>query len=92
MLARSRIPSLRTPRRLCTGLANTVRTPLEKDIRWPGWEVVIGIEVHAQIKSREKLFSREFTHPGQLTQLTVVTLRCMDARPREYAKLLCLSL
>lgn len=25
--------------------------------RWPGWQVVIGIEVHAQIKSRAKLFS-----------------------------------
>ncbi|KZV76023.1 Glutamyl-tRNA amidotransferase B subunit [Peniophora sp. CONT] len=24
---------------------------------WPGWEVVIGIEVHAQIRSRHKLFS-----------------------------------
>lgn len=27
------------------------------DKRWPDWEVVIGIEVHAQIKSRRKLFS-----------------------------------
>ncbi|KDQ08250.1 hypothetical protein BOTBODRAFT_59456 [Botryobasidium botryosum FD-172 SS1] len=27
------------------------------DTRWPGWQPVIGIEVHAQIKSREKLFS-----------------------------------
>ncbi|KAJ7070007.1 Glutamyl-tRNA amidotransferase subunit B, mitochondrial [Mycena amicta] len=27
------------------------------DQRWPGWEVVIGIETHAQIKSRQKLFS-----------------------------------
>lgn len=25
--------------------------------KWPGWEVVIGVEVHAQIKSRRKLFS-----------------------------------
>lgn len=29
-----------------------------QDNRWPGWQVVIGIETHAQIKSREKLFSR----------------------------------
>lgn len=29
-----------------------------QDSRWPGWQVVIGIETHAQIKSREKLFSR----------------------------------
>jgi len=28
-----------------------------EDKRWPGWEVVVGIEVHAQIKSRRKLFS-----------------------------------
>lgn len=27
------------------------------DKRWPGWEVVVGIEVHAQIKSHRKLFS-----------------------------------
>lgn len=27
------------------------------DYRWPGWQVVVGIEVHAQIKSRKKLFS-----------------------------------
>lgn len=27
------------------------------DARWPGWQAVIGIEVHAQIKSRTKLFS-----------------------------------
>ncbi len=26
--------------------------------RWPGWQVIIGIETHAQINSREKLFSR----------------------------------
>lgn len=28
-----------------------------EDPRWPGWQVVIGIETHAQIKSRQKLFS-----------------------------------
>lgn len=31
----------------------------KEDSRWPGWEVVVGIEVHAQIKSRRKLFSGE---------------------------------
>lgn len=31
------------------------------DSRWPGWGVVIGIEVHAQIKSRAKLFSNSWT-------------------------------
>ncbi|RPD66881.1 Glutamyl-tRNA amidotransferase B subunit [Lentinus tigrinus ALCF2SS1-7] len=36
--------------------AHAVRAPLE-DARWPGWELVVGIEVHAQIKSRRKLFS-----------------------------------
>ncbi|KAF8592765.1 Glutamyl-tRNA amidotransferase B subunit [Ramaria rubella] len=29
--------------------------------RWPGWDIVIGIEVHAQIKSRRKLFSESPT-------------------------------
>ncbi|KIJ37474.1 hypothetical protein M422DRAFT_177988 [Sphaerobolus stellatus SS14] len=29
--------------------------------RWPGWEVVIGVEVHAQIKVRRKLFSESLT-------------------------------
>ncbi|KIP04894.1 hypothetical protein PHLGIDRAFT_108957, partial [Phlebiopsis gigantea 11061_1 CR5-6] len=31
--------------------------PLVPDSRWPGYGVVVGIEVHAQIKSRQKLFS-----------------------------------
>ncbi|KAH7916227.1 GatB/GatE catalytic domain-containing protein [Hygrophoropsis aurantiaca] len=36
-----------------------------QDKRWPGWEVVVGIEVHAQIKSRKKLFSDALTsRPG----------------------------
>lgn len=35
-----------------------LRAPIP-DKRWPGWAVVVGIEVHAQIKSREKLFSSE---------------------------------
>ncbi|KAF9226883.1 Glutamyl-tRNA amidotransferase B subunit [Gyrodon lividus] len=37
-----------------------------EDKRWPGWEVVVGIEVHAQIKSRRKLFSDTRTsRPGE---------------------------
>ncbi|KAL4081424.1 GatB/GatE catalytic domain-containing protein [Scleroderma yunnanense] len=32
-----------------------------EDKRWPGWEVVVGIEAHAQIKSRRKLFSNAWT-------------------------------
>lgn len=31
--------------------------PYNEDSRWPGWQVVVGIETHAQIKSRRKLFS-----------------------------------
>ncbi|KAF7346137.1 Glutamyl-tRNA(Gln) amidotransferase subunit B, mitochondrial [Mycena sanguinolenta] len=31
------------------------------DQRWPGWQVIIGIETHAQIKSRQKLFSDSLT-------------------------------
>ena len=29
----------------------------KEDPRWPGWQVIVGIETHAQIKSRRKLFS-----------------------------------
>ncbi|KAG2141552.1 GatB/GatE catalytic domain-containing protein [Suillus cothurnatus] len=44
------------------------------DKRWPGWQVVIGIEVHAQIKSRRKLFSESFTsRPGETPNTTVST-------------------
>ncbi|KAM6496151.1 Glutamyl-tRNA amidotransferase subunit B, mitochondrial [Amanita muscaria] len=32
----------------------------KEDIRWPGWQVIIGIETHAQIKVRQKLFSNAF--------------------------------
>ncbi|KAJ7758564.1 Glutamyl-tRNA amidotransferase subunit B, mitochondrial [Mycena maculata] len=31
------------------------------DKRWPGWQVIIGIETHAQIRSPEKLFSSSLT-------------------------------
>ncbi|CAL1700292.1 unnamed protein product [Somion occarium] len=34
---------------------------VKEDPRWPGWNVVVGIEVHAQIKSRQKLFSHALT-------------------------------
>ncbi|KAI0331302.1 Glutamyl-tRNA amidotransferase B subunit [Cubamyces sp. BRFM 1775] len=37
---------------------HTARTHKE-DTRWPGWQLVVGIEVHAQIKSKRKLFSGE---------------------------------
>ena len=48
-------------RRLCAhGIAlrrfHDVRT-YKEDKRWLGWQVVVGIETHAQIKSRRKLFS-----------------------------------
>ncbi|KAI0268154.1 Glutamyl-tRNA amidotransferase B subunit [Gloeopeniophorella convolvens] len=61
MFVRSRTPSSWNSRRLySTGLTNAVRTS-EQDSRWPGWQVVIGLEVHAQIKSREKLFSQTWS-------------------------------
>lgn len=50
------------------------------DQRWPSWEVVIGIEVHAQIKSRAKLFS------GQLV------IRAISARLFLLAETTCLAL
>ena len=57
MLAHGRTRLL-TRRTLLTRNAHTVREH-KADTRWPGWEVVVGIEVHAQIKSRRKLFSGE---------------------------------
>ncbi|KAF8806231.1 Glutamyl-tRNA amidotransferase subunit B, mitochondrial [Phlegmacium glaucopus] len=48
-------------RRLWVRTANSRRfhdfRPYNEDSRWPGWQVVVGIETHAQIKSRRKLFS-----------------------------------
>jgi hypothetical protein len=48
-------------RRLCVCTVNSRRfhdfRPYNEDSRWPGWQVVIGIETHAQIRSRRKLFS-----------------------------------
>ncbi|KAI0005114.1 Glutamyl-tRNA amidotransferase B subunit [Russula compacta] len=62
MALRSRTSSLRSLRRLY-GTTNAIK--LEKDDRWSGWQVIIGIEVHAQIKSRKKLFSQTWTpEPG----------------------------
>lgn len=40
-----------------TGLQRRLSSIKAFDSRWPGWQIVIGIEVHAQIKSRLKLFS-----------------------------------
>ncbi|KAF9462046.1 Glutamyl-tRNA-Gln amidotransferase B subunit [Collybia nuda] len=46
---------------LCTRrLFHDIRA-YKADKRWPGWQVVIGIETHAQIKSRHKLFSDSLT-------------------------------
>ncbi|KAF8638583.1 hypothetical protein AX17_002125 [Amanita inopinata Kibby_2008] len=43
------------------------------DDRWPGWQVVIGIETHAQIKSRQKLFSNAFNSDlGEVSNSHVV--------------------
>jgi len=77
-------------RRLCAhGIAlrrfHDVRT-YKEDKRWPGWQVVVGIETHAQIKSRRKLFSgpsplrkpgillNNFQNPAQSRQTTSQTL------------------
>jgi aspartyl-tRNA(Asn)/glutamyl-tRNA(Gln) amidotransferase subunit B len=32
--------------------------PAPRDRRWPDWQVVLGVETHAQIRARRKLFSR----------------------------------
>ncbi|KAJ7366689.1 Glutamyl-tRNA amidotransferase subunit B, mitochondrial [Mycena albidolilacea] len=49
-------PSCRPPSLLVRQLCRAFH-----DRRWPGWQVVIGIETHAQIKSRQKLFSDSLT-------------------------------
>jgi hypothetical protein len=57
MVLRLRAPPFRIScRPYNTSQASTNK--IGQDSRWPGWQVVIGIETHAQIKSREKLFSR----------------------------------
>ncbi|KAI6152376.1 GatB/GatE catalytic domain-containing protein [Pisolithus tinctorius] len=48
-----------------------------EDRRWPGWEVVVGIEVHAQIKSQKKLFSEaRIAHTNEAPNTAV---SCFDA-------------
>ncbi|KLO08523.1 Glutamyl-tRNA amidotransferase B subunit [Schizopora paradoxa] len=39
----------------------TLSSDVSYDKRWPGWQVVVGLEVHAQLKSRAKLFSNSWT-------------------------------
>ncbi|KAH8096718.1 Glutamyl-tRNA amidotransferase B subunit [Cristinia sonorae] len=56
--------------------AHTART-VGEDARWPGWRVVVGIEVHAQIKSREKLFSNTWT--SDLAQVSNMHVSPYDA-------------
>src|SRR5882757_6125126 len=97
MVLRLRTPSLRTfGRPYGTSQASTNK--IGQDSRWPGSQVVIGIETHAQIKSREKLFSRgselnssrradRHSHP-----LLTLTLRDMDPRPREQTEWTCVSI
>ncbi|KAF5333549.1 hypothetical protein D9611_002729 [Ephemerocybe angulata] len=47
---------------------------VRKDPRWPGYEVVIGIETHAQLKSRQKLFSHALTSGPKDTPNTNVSV------------------
>lgn len=53
---------------------------IREDKRWPGWEVVVGIEVHAQIKSRRKLFSSQYEALSEyLANVSPYsTCRCID--------------
>ncbi|KAL1743109.1 GatB/GatE catalytic domain-containing protein [Schizophyllum fasciatum] len=39
------------------------------DSRWPGWQAVIGIETHAQLKSKHKLFSGDHTFQAPTSDL-----------------------
>ncbi|KAH9855061.1 Glutamyl-tRNA-Gln amidotransferase B subunit [Lenzites betulinus] len=49
----------------------------KEDPRWPGWELVVGIEVHAQIKSKRKLFSETLT--SDLTTVSNTHVSPFDA-------------
>ena len=60
MVLRLRASPFRTSCRPYSSTSQASANKIGQDSRWPGWQVVIGIETHAQIKSREKLFSREF--------------------------------
>jgi hypothetical protein len=62
-----------------TRLFHTERI-FKEDPRWPGWEVVVGIEVHAQIKSRRKLFSGR--SPCTFHNLWVFLISMLDFHER----------
>ncbi|KAH9948793.1 Glutamyl-tRNA amidotransferase B subunit [Amylocystis lapponica] len=67
----------RPPQWLCVRHIPALRRALSRaasdDPRWPGWAVVVGIEVHAQIKSRHKLFSESRTSTPDQPPNTLVT-------------------
>ena len=44
------------------------------------WEVIVGLEVHAQVKSEAKLFSGASTSFGAAAQRQCQPRRCGDAR------------
>ena len=44
------------------------------------WEVVVGMEIHAQVSANSKLFSGAATAFGGTTQFAGVADRCRDAR------------
>ena len=54
----------------------------KEDSRWPGWQVVIGIEAHAQIKSRRKLFSG-VSHRGSNYLGNNLALESLTSEPGE---------
>ncbi|KAF8437251.1 Glutamyl-tRNA amidotransferase B subunit [Boletus edulis BED1] len=63
--------------RLIVESPRKIERAVREDKRWPGWEVVVGIEVHAQVKSRRKLFSDALTSkPGEKPNSFVT---CYDA-------------
>jgi aspartyl-tRNA(Asn)/glutamyl-tRNA(Gln) amidotransferase subunit B len=51
-----------------------------RDERWPGYQVVIGIEVHAQIKARQKLFSGSYLSVNRLIPHSYVPAFCKEER------------
>ncbi|XP_006456722.1 hypothetical protein AGABI2DRAFT_211794 [Agaricus bisporus var. bisporus H97] len=51
----------------------------KNDQRWPEWQVVVGVETHAQIKSRRKLFSHSLTSEYSARILPNTNVSVFDA-------------
>lgn len=63
-----------------------------EDPRWSGWEVVVGLEVHAQLKTRKKLFSGQRTISKRRMSSYVWSQRILNIWTWSRCKYTCLSI